>query len=142
MANDKDIPIDWRFQEVLDGATMAHNQRLAFVRAGGTLRTQAGERATWRKGFPSPEEKEAAKGALGPPESFLSHCPSCNRTFLIPTIYISIRDHGMCSQCCLHEEMFEGTFHYRTPTLKEVLEVPTRDLRGAEIDVLYREVQG
>lgn len=147
-----DLPIDWRFQQVLDGAVAAQAQRLAQVKAGEVYRAHSGERAFWREGFPSEDERQEARQVMQDLIEAAAEvgelpgagtCPCCHRTFAIPSTFISLRAHGMCPQCVLHEDCgFGGTIAYRMPTLEEVLEVPSQDMRTAEIDVLRWESRG
>ncbi len=137
------MSIDPRFAQVLNDAVETYEQRLAFVRNSGTLRTADGLRATWRDDFPTPEERQAAQETLGDPangDPILATCSACFRSFGTATDFTSIRDHGLCQTCHLHEQHgLDGTIQYRPPTLREALGVVKP--RGAEAATIRTAAQ-
>jgi hypothetical protein len=133
--------MDWRYVKILNDASALFSDRLEFCRQGGILRTKSGMRGVWRSGKPTEAEREAAKQALRPfKDSEEASCPCCGRTFLIPSEYVSVRDHGVCCMCKhFLDDKLEGVVQERSPTLAEVNTLGN-DLRWAEVRVLRDEL--
>ena len=133
--------MSWQFANLLNEASASFNDRLDYCRRGGISRTQSGMRGIWRTAPPTAAEREAAKQALLPfKESEAASCPCCGRHYLIPSEYMSVRDHGVCCMCqhFLNGKL-DGVIYERPPTLDEVLALGN-DLRWAEVQVLRTEL--
>jgi len=123
------------FNKALDAIEVTHLSREASCRKGMTLRMPDGQRMFWETRRPTPEERAEAKGNLRPYVECggESYCPCCDTHYRIPSVYISIEEHGVCSYCLRFADGIEdGVLVKRSPTLEEAMAVPANDIRQAE----------
>lgn len=135
-----------KYQRALHNAladiTQSYEGRTALLRAGQTLRLPSGYRGLWRggpEGKPSEAERTEAQQRLRPfKESMRSHCPCCERSFLLATEWASVKEHGVCASCALYVvwDKVDGVMRERPPTVEEALAIPPEDLRRGEAAVI------
>ena len=139
MTEAEEIPIDWRFQKALDGAVRTFGQREAASRTPEGLRTQSGMRGFWRDTLPTDQERSVAKATVKL-VGFEADCPCCTTGFAIPSEFVSVKEHGLCTACQQFAEgLRKGVIAYRMPTLAESVAAP--DIRPMDSLVLKQAVR-
>jgi len=139
--------VSWAMQQQLDTLEIIHKARLEACKKGEILRLKGGLRMVWKGGpenIPTPEEREAAKRALEPVHKnhkFLAHCPCCETTYGMASVYEFVAEHGVCGYCLAYVEgRADGVLMKRDPTVEEALAVDPGYLEAAEARVLHAEV--
>ena len=143
-----EVRIDWRFQSLLDSATMQHMDLERLVRAGVPVRDSYGCRRVWVDTLPSEEEMQKAREAhvYTKERGFDSYCPCCKQSYQLASCFATLQERGVCSYCePFLDGRIEGVIAQRNPTVEEALAAPPGDIRYWEAVVLQRtlkEIQG
>lgn len=139
--------IAWAMGRELSHLEAIHKARLEACQRGEILRLKGGQRMVWKGGpenIPTPEEREAARKALKPVHEnpkFLAHCPCCETTYGMASVYEFISEFGVCGYCLSYVEgVSKGVLMKRDPTVEEALAVDPHCLEAAEARVLHAEV--
>lgn len=107
------------------------------------VRSSTGHRLYWKTTPPTDAAREAARKATADIKNLwhFADCPCCGVSYMIPSEYVSIREHGVCRGCKLFlDGQFEGVVAFRMPTLVEALEAPPTAIRQAEAQVIREEL--
>lgn len=135
--------LDWRMKGVLEGVISSYGAMCDRSRQPGGYRTAQGTRECWRDTLPSKAERWAAKAAAratGP--SGPVDCPCCGKSFLIPSVYDSVAECGLCELCAqFGDGLVSGVIAEREPTLEEAMAAPERGIRPAEARVIRQELR-
>lgn len=142
----------FRFDDTLQSINDFHTS----IRAGGTYRDSNGLIWEWCTIKPDPVEviqakakanrqsgrwtSQAAAGKASRTGSFDTTCPCCHTHYRLPSVFVSICKHGVCTYC----EPFvngedDGFILKRAPTLTEALATP--DPRQADAHVMKAALQ-